>query len=105
MTRSGMANRPSEAVRAAIPHCPSLRNTHVSPHVIRHSTAMQLLQAGVDLAVIALWLGHESITTTHQYLAASLELKQQALDRLHAPAVPSRRFRPTDKTLAFLDQL
>ena len=64
------------AVHRAQGRCPSLKKKRVSPHVLRHSTAMALLQSGVDIAVIALWLGHESIETTNQYLHANLSLKE-----------------------------
>ena len=70
------------AVQTAMTACPSLSGKHVSPHVIRHTTAMHLLQAGVDIAVIALWLGHESIETTHGYMEADLKLKEKALQKL-----------------------
>ena len=62
--------------------CPSLQTKNVTPHVIRHTTAMHLLQAGIDIATIALWLGHESIETTHIYLEADLETKERALQKL-----------------------
>lgn len=93
------------AVKKAIPKCPDLAKKHVTPHVIRHTTAMHLLQSGVDIAVIALWLGHESIETTHGYVEADLELKQSALDKL-AP-VPGKvsRFKAGDSLLAFLAKL
>jgi integrase/recombinase XerD len=63
------------AVRGASIECPSLRDRHISPHTVRHATAMHLLQAGVDISVIALWLGHESIETTHIYLEADLKTR------------------------------
>ena len=69
-------------VRAARETCPSLKSKRVSPHVLRHSAAMELLQAGVDGAVIALWLGHESVETTQTYLHAHLALKEAALAKL-----------------------
>lgn len=89
----------------AQPRCPSLAKKHVTPHVLRHSAAMALLQRGVDRSVIALWLGHESVETTQIYLHADLRLKERALAHTtpsgHAPG----RFRPDDALLAFLDTL
>lgn len=85
--------------------CPSLVGKRVSPHVLRHSTAMELLQHGVDQAVIALWLGHESVETTQVYLHADLRLKEQALARITAPASHPVRYRPDDQLLAFLEAL
>lgn len=85
--------------------CPSLRNKRVSPHIARHTAAMELLQAGVDLSVIALWLGHESIETTQKYLEANIALKETAL----AKTVPFNaricRFRPNDQLMQFLNAL
>ena len=77
----------------------------MSPHTIRHSTAVHLLQSGADLAVIALWLGHSSPAVTHQYLEADLATKEAALNRLHDPSPGPARFRPPDRLLAFLKQL
>ena len=92
-------------VAAATEHCPSLAHKRVTPHVLRHTTAMELLQAGVDRAVIALWLGHESVETTQIYLDANLAIKEQALARTTPPNVPPGRFRPDDQLLAFLNDL
>jgi site-specific recombinase XerD len=91
------------AVAARI--CPSLGNKRVSPHVLRHAAAMDLLQQGIDLSVIALWLGHESIETTQIYLDADLELKQRVLDAVEPPNGKPGRYRPDDKLLAFLNSL
>jgi site-specific recombinase XerD len=85
--------------------CPSLKRKRVSPHVLRHTTAMDLLQEGVDRSVIALWLGHESIETTQMYLDADLDLKQRVLDRTTPPTARPGRYRPEDKLLAFLKGL
>lgn len=106
MTRSGVRDRLNRAVATARQSCPSLQGQRVSPHTIRHSTAVHLLQSGVDLAVIALWLGHSSPAVTHQYLEADLATKEATLNRLRDPS-PGRagRFRPRDRLLAFLEQL
>ena len=77
----------------------------MSPHVLRHSTAMELLHHGVDQSVIALWLGHESVETTQIYVHADLRLKEQALARMTAPASIRGRYRPDDDLLAFLESL
>jgi integrase/recombinase XerD len=86
-------------------HCVSLQHKRVSPHVLRHTAAMELLQHGVDRAVIALWLGHESVETTQRYLHASLELKEPALAKTAPLNVPPGRYRPDDQRLAFLKGL
>jgi integrase/recombinase XerD len=85
--------------------CASLRKKRVSPHVLRHAAAMELLQAGVDRAVIALWLGHESVETTQIYLDADLALKEQALARTNPVKGAPKRYKPDDELLAFLKQL
>lgn len=85
--------------------CPSLAGKHVSPHTLRHSTAMELLQHGVDQSVIALWRGHESIETTQVYIHADTRLKEKALSRIAAPAARPGRYRPDDHLLAFLEAL
>jgi integrase/recombinase XerD len=90
---------------AAAKNSPSLRGKRVSPHVLRHSTAMKLLQNGVDQSVIALWLGHESIETTQIYIHADLRLKEQALARLKDNASVPKRYRPDDDLLSFLESL
>jgi integrase/recombinase XerD len=105
LTRSGVRDRLDRAVTAAAQHCPSLSGQHVTPHTLRHSTAMHLLQSGTDLAVIALWMGHESPATTHQYLEADLAAKEAALRRLDDPGLGPARFQPGDRLLAFLEGL
>jgi len=85
--------------------CPSLRRKKVTPHVLRHATAMDLLQHGVDRSVIALWLGHESVETTQMYLHADLRLKEQALSRTAPLGIKPARYRPDDQLLAFLEGL
>jgi site-specific recombinase XerD len=87
-------------------HCPSLKNKRVTPHVLRHTAAMELLQAGVDRSVIALWLGHESIETTQMYLDADLALKEKALAKTTPlKGKAASRYRPDDKLLTFLKNL
>lgn len=85
--------------------CPRIAAKRVTPHTLRHSTAMDLLHHGVDQAVIALWLGHESIETTQIYIHADMRMKEQALARVAAPATPAGRFQPDDQLLAFLEGL
>jgi len=84
MARDGVEYLLRQTVRKAASVCPSLADKRISPHTLRHTTAMHLLQAGVDITVIALWLGHESIETTHCYVEADLATKQRALDRVGA---------------------
>jgi integrase/recombinase XerD len=105
MTRTGVTDRLKLAVATAAKRCPALTRRHISPHTIRHATAMHLLQAGVDLTVIALWLGHESTATTHMYVEADLAMKELALNAVQAPTIKSKRFRPTEGILAFLEGL
>jgi len=92
-------------VIAATAKCPSLKNKRVSPHVLRHTTAMDLLQEGVDRSLIALWLGHESVETTQIYLDANLAIKQAVLDKTTPPEGTPGRYRPDDRLLAFLKGL
>ena len=105
MTRTNVAQRLALAVAAATPKMPSLRDRHISPHTIRHTTAMHLLQSGEPIDGIALWLGHESPTTTHQYTEANLAMKEKTLARLEEPDTKARRFKATDSLLEFLKTL
>jgi integrase/recombinase XerD len=105
LSRSGVEDRLEEAVKKARQSCPGLRNKNVSPHTIRHTTAMHLLQAGVDLTVIALWLGHESPETTHQYVEADLKMKEEALRKAEGVPVGEFRYQPKPEVLEFLDNL
>jgi integrase/recombinase XerD len=92
-------------VAVACQRCPSLSNKRVTPHTLRHTAAMQLLQHGVDRSVIALWLGHESIETTQIYLHADLRLKEKALALTASSGHLPKRFRPGDALLTFLEGL
>ncbi|MCC7218258.1 MAG: tyrosine-type recombinase/integrase [Burkholderiales bacterium] len=105
MSRVSVAERLALAVDVASQQYPQLARQKVSPHVLRHSLAMHLLQSGVDLTVIALWLGHESPVTTHQYVEADLAMKTRALESLHAPSSRPLHYRPTDHMLEFLKSL
>ena len=105
LSRFGIEKRLAEAAQKASRLCPSLHGRQVSPHVLRHTTAMHLLQAGVDITAIALWLGHESPLTTHQYIEADLEMKKKTLARLKPPKGKPATFKPRDALLAFLETL
>jgi integrase/recombinase XerD len=90
---------------AAASRCPSLSTRKVTPHTLRHSAAMFLREAGVDISVIALWLGHESIASTQIYMHADLAIKQRALARTNPPRSTTKPYRPSDSLLAYLDSL
>lgn len=105
LSRSGVAHQLRIAVTAAASGCPSLGRRKISPHQVRHSTALHMLQKGVRLEVIALWLGHEKLDTTHHYLEADLAMKDRALQSLHLPNKKSPRFQPSDELLDFLEHL
>jgi integrase/recombinase XerD len=95
----------SRHVRTAATRCSSLARRTITPHTLRHSAAMALLRGGVDLTVIALWLGHESVETTQIYLHADMRLKERALGHADVSGVKPTRFRPSDALLAFLQSL
>jgi site-specific recombinase XerD len=105
LSRDGVAYLLAKHTRAAQQQCPSLEGKQVTPHVLRHSAAMALLHGGVDSAVIAMWLGHESMDTIQMYLHASLELKQQALDKTTPVNGNPGRYQPDDDLLTFLKGL
>jgi len=105
MTRSNVAERIAVAVSAAAAGCPSLLGRSISPHTLRHTTAMHLLQSGVDITVIALWLGHESPSTTHGYVEADLAMKERALAAIAPLKTRRSRYRPPDALLKFLEAL
>jgi site-specific recombinase XerD len=105
MSRSNVVQRLELAVARAANQAPSILKKRISPHIIRHTTAMHLLQSGVPFNVIALWLGHESTTTTHRYVEADLTMKEKALARLEAPDTTIRRFKAPDLLMRFLQAL
>lgn len=105
MTRSNVAQRLRLMVAAAAKTTSSLAKRIVGPHCVRHTSAMHLLQSGVDISVIALWLGHERPTTTHMYVEADLAMKDRALARLQAPHSTMHRYRAPDGLLRFLKTL
>ena len=105
LSRDAVEHLVTRHAKKARETCPSLRGKRVTPHVLRHTTAVTLLQAGVDRSVIALWLGHESIETTQIYLHADLAAKERALARTASMPADARRFRPSDQLLDFLNGL
>jgi len=105
LSRDAVERLITKYTQRAEPTCPSLKRKNVSPHVLRHAAAMDLLHHGVDRSVIALWLGHESVQTTQIYLHADMRLKEKALSRTTPLGVKPARFRPDDKLLAFLEGL
>jgi len=105
LSRDAVERLITKYTHRAEPTCLSLKRKNVSPHVLRHAAAMDLLHHGVDRSVIALWLGHESVQTTQIYLHADMRLKEKALSRTTPLGVKPARFRPNDKLLAFLEGL
>lgn len=105
LSRDGVEYLLRKHVRIAGSHCPSLKKKHISPHALRHTAAMSLLQNGVDRSTIALWLGHESVETTQMYLHADLTLKEKALARTAPTDLLPGRYRPDDRLLDFLKGL
>jgi integrase/recombinase XerD len=105
LSRDAVEHRITLYAERATEGCPSLHGKTVTAHVLRHTTAMRLLHAGVDTSVIALWLGHVSVDTTQIYLHADLELKEQALARTRPPGSHASRYQPPDTLLAWLETL
>jgi site-specific recombinase XerD len=105
LSRDAVEHLLSKYAEIARRSCSSLRDKHVTAHVLRHTCAMHLLQAGVDTSVIALWLGHESVETTQIYLHADLSLKERALARTTPNKLAPGRFHPSDAVLRFLESL
>jgi integrase/recombinase XerD len=105
LSRDAIERRLAIHLTTATANCPSLANKHVTTHTLRHTAAMRLLLAGNDITVIALWLGHEQITTTQIYLHADMTHKQQAIDRTRPLTAKPGRYQPPDALLAFLEAL
>jgi site-specific recombinase XerD len=105
LSRDAIEHRVAHYAHTAERSCPSLAAKKITAHTLRHSAAMQLLHAGVDTSVIALWLGHEKVDTTQIYLHADLEIKQRALERTNQRDTRPGRYRAPDSLLAFLDAL
>ena len=106
LSRDGVAFRLALSVRKAALHCPSLNKRRITCHTFRHACAMSLLQAGVALEVIALWLGHAKPLTTHGYIEANLKMKADCLKRLTEPTPPRRRSaQESSRLLAFLEAI
>ena len=105
LSADGVQYLVAKHVATATKVCPSMARKRVTPHVLRHTAAMELLQAGVDRSVIAMWLGHESLETTQIYLDADLTLKERVLDKMVPLNERARRYRPDDQLMAFLSGL
>ncbi|MQA12595.1 MAG: tyrosine-type recombinase/integrase [Pseudonocardiaceae bacterium] len=105
LSRDAIALRVSTHAATAAQRCPSLLGKRIHPHVLRHSCAMALLQAGVDTSVIALWLGHASVRSTDAYVHADISIKEKALALTTPATARPGRYRPPDKVLAFLESL
>jgi integrase/recombinase XerD len=105
LSRDAVEHRLTHHAATAARQCPELNNKRITAHVLRHTAAMRLLQAGVDTSVIALWLGHEQPDTTQIYLHADLALKEQAIARTQPVDATPGRYRPPDTLMAFLEAL
>jgi site-specific recombinase XerD len=105
LTRFGAFQQIKKLVRQASGKLSSLAQRPISPHSFRHATAMRMLETGVTPEVIALWLGHENLNTTHQYVEADLAMKERALAAVTPPKTKPHHFRPDERLLQFLDSL
>jgi site-specific recombinase XerD len=105
LTRSGVRYRLNCLVKTVSELIPSITRKTITAHTFRHTVALNLLQSGIDISTIAIWLGHESVLTTHKYMVADLEMKRRTLAKLHEPNVVSYQFKPDDAMLAFLASL
>jgi len=105
LSRDAVEHLLAKHITTAVRACPTLRTKRISPHTLRHTAAMALLHAGVDLSVIALWLGHESTQTVQAYLHADMALKERALARTTPHGAPTGRYHPPDNLIEFLNNL
>ena len=105
LSRDAVEHRLKIHLQTTAASCPSIAAKHITMHTLRHAAAMRLLIAGNDITVIALWLGHEQITTTNIYLHADMTHKQEAIDRTRPITTKPGRYQPTDTLLAFLEAL
>ena len=105
LSRDAIEHRLAHYARHAADRCASLHGKTITAHILRHTTAMRLLHAGIDTSVIALWLGHVSVDTTQIYLHADLELKEKALARTRPPHSRAGRYQPNDRLVVWLEQL
>lgn len=105
LSRDGVEYLLRKHMATALKECPSLEKKRISPHSLRHTSAMELLQHGVDRTVIALWLGHETLDTVNKYIHANMKLKEAALDKTVPPGGLPGRYCPNDEVLAFLKNL
>lgn len=105
ITRSGVRFRIEKLVKKASDDAPSLLEKNITPHSFRHSVAMNLLQSGVDISTISIWLGHSSIETTHKYMVSDIELKRKAMELAGASGNSNFKYKPSNDILAFLSTL
>lgn len=105
LSRDAIEHRITRYVATAEATCPSMRTKHVSTHTLRHTAAMRLLLAGVDVTVIALWLGHSQVSSTNAYLHADMSQKERAIAHVTPPGTTPGRYQPPDPLLAFLEAL
>jgi len=107
LSRDAVEARLGHTIARAVTACPSLAGKNITAHTLRHTAAMRLLHSGVDTTVIALWLGHENVTTTSIYIHADMTIKEQAIAKTAPPGtrVATTRYQPDDAVLAFLDRL
>ena len=105
LTRSGVRYRLNRLVDKVSESTPSMRLKTITPHTFRHTVALNLLQSGVDISTIAIWLGHESILTTHKYMEADMEMKRRTLEKIQDPGGNPLLYRPDNTILSFLNSL
>lgn len=107
ITRNGIAYIIKKYAKQASQNCPSILKKHITPHTIRHTTAMHMLQSGVDLDTIRKWLGHQGLKTTHQYAEANIEMKKKALEKGGIIITPAKKQKwiPNNETISFLESL